>query len=142
MLCNSCPMQWIVKAAISVCSDIQGINLLQDSVLLAAFSAPPSKNAVSAFQISCKLLFFYLGRFLKNLADDQWSSLTKGSISHIKHYVHTTFYHSSWLTRNLMFNGSIYYVLYLQILRFYLGRQTCVHRMHKNGMITFHFHVL
>ncbi len=31
-------------------------------------------------------------------------------------YVHTTFCHSSELTRNLMFNGSIYYVLYLQIL--------------------------
>ncbi len=39
-------------------------------------------------------------------------------------YVHTTFYHSSGLTRKLMFNGSIYCVLYLQILRFYLGRQS------------------
>ncbi len=29
--------------------------------------------------------FFYLGRFLKKLADDQWSSITKGSIYHIKH---------------------------------------------------------
>ena len=38
---------------------------------------PPRKNAVSAFQISCKLLFFYLGRFLKNLAEDQCSSITK-----------------------------------------------------------------
>ncbi len=67
--------------------------------------------------------FFYLGRFLKKLADDQCSSITKGSIYHINHYVHTTFYHSSGLTRNLMFNGSICYVLYLQILHFYLGRQ-------------------
>ncbi len=29
--------------------------------------------------------FFYLGRFLKKLADDQISSITKGSIYHIKH---------------------------------------------------------
>ena len=45
-------------------------------------SAALSKNAVSAFQIPCKLLSF--GRFLKKLADDQCSSLTKGSIFHIK----------------------------------------------------------
>ncbi len=33
--------------------------------------------------------FFYLGRFLKKLADDQYSSITKGSIKHIKHmYIH------------------------------------------------------
>ncbi len=49
--------------------------------------------------------FFYLGRFLKNLAI---SSITKDSIYHIKH-VHT--------------KGSNYYVLYLLILRFYLVRQ-------------------
>ncbi len=44
--------------------------------------------------------FFYFERFLKKLADDQNSSITKGSIYHIKHYVCTTFYHSSGLTRN------------------------------------------
>ncbi len=44
-------------------------------------SAPPSKNAVSAFQISCELLSFTM----KKLADDQRSSITKGSIYHIKH---------------------------------------------------------
>ncbi len=58
-------------------------------------SAPlREKNAVSAFQISCKLLFFYLGRFMKKLADDQYSSVTKGSTSiyYIK-YVQTTFYY-------------------------------------------------
>ncbi len=48
-------------------------------------TAAPSKNAVSAFQISYKLLSFYLDRFLKKLADDQCSSITKGSIYHIKH---------------------------------------------------------
>ncbi len=34
--------------------------------------------------------------------------------------VDTTFYHGSRLTWNCMFNGSIYYVLYLHILHFYL----------------------
>ncbi len=38
-------------------------------------------------------------------------------------YVHTIFYHSSGLTSNLMINGSIYYVSYLQILHFYLRQQ-------------------
>ena len=45
---------------------------------------PLSKNAVSTFQISCKqTIFFNLGRFLKKLADDQCSSITKGSIYHV-----------------------------------------------------------
>ncbi len=52
--------------------------------------------------------FFYLGRFLKKLADDQCSSITVST-------THATFYHSSGLTRNLTSNGSIYYALYLQI---------------------------
>ena len=43
--------------------------------------------------------------------------------------LYTTFYHSSGLTRNLMFNGSIYYVLYLQILCFYLGRQKSTNKL-------------
>ena len=72
-------------------------------------SAPLCKNAVSAFQISCKLLPFTL-EFLKKLADNHISSITKGSICYIKH-VHTTFYHCSGLTRNWMSNGNIYYVL-------------------------------
>ena len=29
--------------------------------------------------------FFYLGKFLKKLADDQCSSITKGSIYYMKH---------------------------------------------------------
>ena len=58
----------------------------------------------------------------RNVAEDQWFSIPKDSIYHIKHNIHTPFYPSSGLTRNWMFNGSIYmyYVLYLQILRFYL----------------------
>ncbi len=48
-------------------------------------SAPPSKNAVSAFPISCKLLSFTLEELLKKLVDDQCSSITKCSIYHINH---------------------------------------------------------
>ena len=69
--------------------------------------------------------FFCLERFLKDIADYQCSSITKGCIYHIKHYVHTAFYYLSGLTWNCMFNnGSIYYVLYLKILHFYLVRQS------------------
>ena len=45
-------------------------------------SAPLSKNAVFAFQISCELL--HLARFMEKLVDGQSSSLTKGSVYHIK----------------------------------------------------------
>ena len=70
--------------------------------------------------------FFYLGRFLKKIEDDQYTSITKGGIYHINHntFFCIAFYHSGWLTRNYMCKGSIYYVLYLQILRFYLGWQS------------------
>ena len=64
------------------------------------------------------------GRFLKKLADNQCSSMTKGSIYHIKHMSNTTFYHGSGLTWNCMFNGSIYHVLYLHILCLYLVQQS------------------
>ncbi len=79
--------------------------------------------------------FFYLGKFLKKLADNQCSSITKGSIYHIKHdYVHKTFYPIRRLTRNLTFNGSIYYVLYLQILHFYLvGHNFTICRAHSSA---------
>ena len=67
--------------------------------------------------------FFYLGRFLKKFADDQCSSIPKDSIYHIKHNIHTTFYHSGGLTRKIDVEGKyLLYVLYLQILRLYLGR--------------------
>ncbi len=56
------------------------------------------------------LLFTYLGRFQKKLAGNQCSSITKGSIYHIKYYVLKIFYHSSGLTK--MLNGSINYVLH------------------------------
>ena len=90
-------------------------------VLINCFiSAPLSKNAVSALQISCQLLSFTFKDSWRN-----WQTINTlpeleavSTISNI--YVHTTFYRSSGLTRNVMFNGSIYYILYLQILRFHL----------------------
>ena len=42
--------------------------------------------------------FFYLGKFLMKLADDQCSSATEASMYHIKRYAHTAFYHGSGLT--------------------------------------------
>ncbi len=44
-----------------------------------------SKNAVSATSDFMQTASCYLERFLKELAGDQCSSLTKGSIYHIKH---------------------------------------------------------
>ena len=46
-------------------------------------------------------------KILKKLVDDQWSSITKGSIYHIYHYVHTTFYHWMDWPEIGCFNGSI-----------------------------------
>ncbi len=71
-----------------------------------------SKNAVSAFQMTKKLLSF-------TLEDSCW-------IYHIKHYVYTTFYHGSGLIWHWTLNRSIYYVWYLHILRFYFVRQDCL----------------
>ncbi len=75
-------------------------------------ASPLSKHAVSAFQISfMQTTFFYLGRFLKKLADDQCSSILLKAVSTIStNYVHTTCYHSSGLTRNWMFNGSLCFI--------------------------------
>ncbi len=76
--------------------------------------------------------FFYLGRFLKQIADDQCSSITKSNIYHMKHNVHTNFYHGSGLTWYWMFNRIIYYLSYLHILRFTLyGRYVESHFFHK-----------
>ncbi len=71
-------------------------------ILYFVWSAPLSKNAVSTFQIPCKLLSFTL--------KDSWIRQTinglptKGNT----YYVHITFYHNSGLTRNLTSNGCIY----------------------------------
>ena len=85
-------------------------------------SAPLSKKRSICISDFIQTTFFYLGSFLKKLADDQCSSRTKDSIYHIKHNgVHTTFYHSSGLTRNLTLNGCIYHVLYFAATAFLLG---------------------
>ena len=48
-----------------------------------------------------QITFCCLGRFLKKLADDQCSFITKVSICCINHYVHTAFQHGSELMRKL-----------------------------------------
>ncbi len=63
--------------------------------------------------------FFYIERFLKKLADDQNSSINKGSIYQIKHMYIQPF--TTVVDRpEIWCFGSIYYVLYLRILRFYV----------------------
>ena len=47
--------------------------------------------------------YFLLAWKISEEVDDQWSSITKGSIYHIKHNYVYIFYHSSELTRNLTF---------------------------------------
>ncbi len=88
--------------------------------------------------------FFYHGRFLKTLANDQCSSILHWRrYLPLYAYVHTTFYHVNGLTRNSRFNGNICYILYkLQILRFYLVWQ--IYRSFSNGnvkltLVCFHF---
>ncbi len=81
-------------------------------------SAPPSKNVLSAFQISCKLLSF---TWEKKLADDQCFSITKESIYHIKHtYIQPFTTVVDWPEIGSLLEVST--LFYLQILRFYLVR--------------------
>ena len=56
----------------------------------------------------------HFGRFLKKLADDQWSSKTKGNVYHANH---ATFYHGNSLNCNWTFN------FYVINLHFYFVRQ-------------------
>ena len=82
-------------------------------------SAPLSKDAISVFSAYMQTIFFYFEGFLKELSHDQYSSRTKGSIYLVKHiiYIQPFSMEVDW-----MFNGSIYYVLYLQICVFRYGR--------------------
>ena len=52
-----------------------------------SISAPQSKNAVCVFYTvdHTQSASFCLGKFLKKFADDQCSSITKGSMYYIKH---------------------------------------------------------
>ena len=50
-------------------------------------SVPQSKNTVCAFQIYANTSFVYLGKFVKELADHQCSSIIEKGIYHIKHLV-------------------------------------------------------
>ena len=56
--------------------------------------------------------FFCLGKFVKKLAGDQRqrSSTTKGSIYHITNMCTYDLYHSSGLTRNQTFSGSVNFI--------------------------------
>ena len=67
-----------------------------------------------------EITIFYLGRFLKKFAVNQCSSITKGSIYHIKHNVHTTITTGvDWpeigclMEVSVMFDICTYYILTL-----------------------------
>ncbi len=60
------------------------------------------------------------------IANNQCSSITKGGIYHMKHNVHTTFYHGRGLAWNWMLNGINAW--YLHILHFF----TLYRRTHPN----------
>ncbi len=99
-------------------------------------SASQSKNAVSTFQMIRRILYFVLENFLKWLADDQPSSITKtvSTISNIIMYIQP-FTAYCGLTRNLTFNERIYYVLFCRYFIFTLwGRVESP--AYENGMIT------
>ena len=87
---------------------------------------PPTKLKHSICMADyIRTTFFYLGKFLKELADNQCSSITKGSIYHIKHMSITTFYHGSGLTWHWASNWSICLVLSQSIV--------CVVDNHQTG---------
>ena len=48
-------------------------------------TAPLSKKRSMCISGNMQTTFFYLGRFLKKLADDQCCSITIGSMYHMKH---------------------------------------------------------
>ncbi len=49
-------------------------------------SAPLSKNAVSAFQITCKLLFSWPWKIHDEISSYQCLSITKGRVYYIQHF--------------------------------------------------------
>ncbi len=104
-------------------------HVLSNVALTIALPIYIYKNAISAFLL--------LWKILEELADDQYSSITKSSIYRIKQ-VHTTFYDSSGLTRNWMCNGSIYNVLYRQILCVHLARQSWWQSSQSRGTVCDH----
>ncbi len=85
--------------------------MIQVSNIRPDYHAPPSKNVTS----------IYLERFLKELADDQYSSIIKSSIYSIKHmYIQYSTTAVDYPEIGGLMEVSM---LYLQILRFYLVGQ-------------------
>ena len=70
-------MQLIIQGRIIPCALITSVTF--------DISAPLSKNAVSAFQTSCKLLSFTLKDSSRNQQTIKCFSIIKASIQHIKH---------------------------------------------------------
>ena len=86
-------------------------------------------------------IFFYLERFLKKLADNQSSSITKGSINHINHmYIHPFTTVVVWpeigclMEVSIMFYACRYCVFYLVRQKWWNDSLTCCH-------VAIYFHV-
>ncbi len=75
--------------------------------------APLSKKRTIYISDFMQTTFFYLDRFMKKLADNQFSSITKGRIFYtcMKHNVYTTFNLSSGLTRKCVME--VFTMLYI-----------------------------
>ncbi len=75
-------------------------------------SAPPSKNKVSAISDYMQITYFHLGRFLKKLTDDQYSSITKGIIYYnIKHMLIQPFsMEVDWPANWCLMEVSVFYI--------------------------------
>ena len=92
--------------------------LLQMMLFLLLHLCAINKNAVCPIYIQTTLLHtnnFFLPREISEeilIGDNRCSSITKGSIYHIKYMFIQPVYHGSGLTWNWTFNGSIYYVWY------------------------------
>ncbi len=118
-----------LPASLWVCGTLYIVWLIRLHIINSIFLMPwvttlPHKVKTQYLHFNfMQTTFFYLERFLKKLAEDQCSFITKGSIYHIKHmYIQPFTTVVDWPEIGY-FNGSIYYVLYLQILCFYLVGQ-------------------
>ena len=79
-------MIWLFKICLYVCKYIPQTSSTTQSFSWSMINtASPSKKRSICISDFMQTAFFYLGRFLKKLADDQCSSITKGSICHISH---------------------------------------------------------
>ena len=94
--------------------DSHNAKLSQNKFWMTSLKVSFSQSKNIVFQMTYKLLSFYLGRFLKKLADDQCSSITKSSIldCHYQTLYNAFTMHGGWAEIG-RFNGKYLHVLCL-----------------------------